>query len=71
MKKFLKSLGLSFLGLVLAFSSACSSGTTSSGDKDSATIPGLRPGFGIFFGKEAGGEDFYLWDTCTDERKMI
>ena len=37
MKKFLKSLGLSFLGLVLAFSSACSSGTTSSGDKDSAS----------------------------------
>lgn len=58
MKKFLKSLGLSFLGLVLAFSSACSSGTTSSGDKDSATIPGLRPGFGIFFGKEAGGRIF-------------
>ena len=60
MKKFLKSLGLSFLGLVLAFSSACSSGTTSSGDKDSATIPGLRPGFGIFSVKKQGRKKLFM-----------
>ena len=68
MKKFLKPLGLSFLGLVLVFSSACSFRTTSSGDKDSATIPGLRPGFGIFFGKEAGGGRIFIYGTLARMR---